>query len=93
MTRTKGLRFRSKKRERVMVVRRELVAALAEAFPICQRCGKARSVDPHEKKKRSRGGSILDPANIAMLCRACHEFTEAEPELAEAEGWLTPSWK
>ncbi|MFZ4431565.1 MAG: HNH endonuclease signature motif containing protein [Microthrixaceae bacterium] len=50
-------------------------------------------VDMHERKKRSRGGSVLDPANIALLCRPHHEWTETNPAEATLMGFLTPSWE
>lgn len=56
--------------------------------PMCERCKTRRWCDAHELLKRSRGGSITDPANIVLLCRTCHEWTESEPLQALAEGWL-----
>lgn len=57
-------------------------------------CGINRlPTEVHEKLKRSRGGSILDPDNVLALCHACHFFTEAEPRLATMAGMLTPSWE
>ena len=47
----------------------------------------------HEKKKRSRGGSPIDAANVVPLCRRCHEFTERYPVLATKLGLLIPSWQ
>lgn len=55
-------------------------------------CGR-RSTEVHEKLKRSRGGSILDPENVLALCHSCHRFTESEPRLATLAGMLTPSWE
>lgn len=54
-----------------------------------QRCQHPRgcpneAVDPHEIKSRARGGSITDPANIALLCRPCHRWVTEHPlEAAE----------
>ena len=77
--------------------RRELVAALLAAWPACQvqvRCRGARAVDVHERLKRSRGGNILDPVQAHMVtsCRACHDWTEAEPAAATTARMLLPSW-
>lgn len=57
-------------------------------------CGlRRRSTEVHEKKKRSRGGSITEDANCLALDAGCHRFTEAEPRLATLAGMLTPSWE
>jgi hypothetical protein len=57
-------------------------------------CGlNARSTEVHEKLKRSRGGSIVDDANVAALCRRCHRFTEEYPRLSTMAGLLIPSWQ
>lgn len=42
-------------------------------FPGCVRDW----VDMNEIKRRSRGGSDVDPANIICLCRPCHEWVTA----------------
>lgn len=47
--------------------------------------------EPHEPLKRSRGGSIVDPEGIQLLCSPCHRFTEAEVTLAQRAGLLVPS--
>lgn len=57
-------------------------------------CGlRRRSAEVHEKLKRSRGGSIIDDANVLALDRGCHQFTEDYPRLATLAGMLTPSWR
>lgn len=80
-----------------MVTRRALVVALLAERPRCEArwvCDGARSVDVHERLKRSRGGNILDPtqAHMVTVCRACHEATEAHPAEATARRLLLPSW-
>ncbi len=50
-----------------------------------RRCG-GKSVDVHELLARSAGGSIVDPANVKALCRACHDFVGAKPRQALALG-------
>lgn len=80
-----------------MVERRALVMRLLGESPWCQArwvCNGATSVDVHERIKRSRGGSILDPiqAHMVTVCRACHEATEAQPAEAERRRLLLPSW-
>ena len=83
-------RRRAENKERA-VLREQL---LAERGPICEYpdC-RSRWVDMHEVKKRSRGGSILDPSNIKLLCRPHHEWTEREPNEAQAMGFLKHSWE
>lgn len=77
--------------------RRILVRRLLQERPTCEArwmCHGARSVDVHERIKRSRGGSILDPdqAHMVTVCRACHDMTEAEPAEASRRQLLLPSW-
>lgn len=61
---------------------------------VLQECGiHRRSAEVHEKRKRSRGGSIVDASNCLCLCHGCHLFTEEEPRLATLAGMLTPSWE
>ena len=43
--------------------------------------------DGHELRRRSAGGSIIDPENIRLVCRADHEFITANPAWALANGW------
>lgn len=95
-TRTR-VKPRSDKREAAMVERRALVKRLLAERPKCEArwvCQGARSVDVHERVKRSRGGSILDPdqAHMVAVCRACHDMTEREPAEAERRRMLLPSW-
>jgi hypothetical protein len=67
---------------------------LAERGPLCEYPDCRRKwVDMHEVKKRSRGGSILDPDNIKLLCRPHHEWTEREPNEAQQMGFLKHSWE
>lgn len=100
LKRSGALRARSAKRQAAYAGpggRRELVAELLAAYPVCQLqvlCRGARSVDVHERLKRSRGGDILDPvqAHMVTACRACHDWTEREPAAATAARALLPSW-
>lgn len=59
-------------------------------------CGPWRpSAEVHEIVKRSRGGSILEDANVLALCggpKGCHAFTESEPRLATMAGMLRSRW-
>lgn len=84
---------RSKKRATLYRTERApLVARLLADNPLCQRCHAALAVDVHEIKSRARGGSITDLANLALLCRTCHDWVGTHPAQAEAEGWSQPSW-
>lgn len=68
---------------------RQRSKVLAEVFgdsPPCARCG-APADDAHELLSRARGGSIVDPQNIAPLCRSCHRWVTVNPRQAETEGW------
>lgn len=97
LSRGKGLSARSPRRTEAMVERRSLVSQLLKERPVCEArwvCRGARSVDVHERLKRSRGGNILDPAQAHMVtvCRACHEMTESHPAEATRRRLLLPSW-
>jgi len=52
-----------------------------------------KMLQPHEPRKRSRGGSITDPTNLMLLCDSCHRWTESEVRLATEAGMLIPSWR
>jgi hypothetical protein len=82
------LKLRSAKRITEDAKRRLLKAELLEAFPICVRCHRGRSIDPHEILRRSQGGSALDETIIVMICRACHDWIHRNPTAARATGWL-----
>lgn len=87
----------SDKRIVAAALRRILVAELLTLRPRCEArwvCRGARSVDVHERLKRSRGGIITDAdqAHMVTVCRRCHEMTEAEPAEATRRRLLLPSW-
>lgn len=97
LARTTRVKPQSAKRKVDADIRRVLVAVLLHERPRCEArwvCQGARSVDIHERIKRSRGGSITDPvqAHMVALCRPCHEMTEAEPAEATRRRMLLPSW-
>ncbi len=54
---------------------------------------KGQATELHEKKRRSRGGSPVDPDNILPLCSSCHLLTEIEVRLATMAEMLMPSWE
>lgn len=44
------------------------------------------AVDADERRNRSQGGSIVDPANIQLGCRHCHRMKTENPTEAEQRG-------
>jgi len=98
------MRYRSKKQEDLYKKRRPLVAKLLDERPICEACppyatldGKVtyrrnQSVDVHELKNRSQGGSILDEKNLVTVCRACHTRITGAQKEAEGIGLHLPGW-
>ena len=99
------LRPRSKKTEETYKKRRPLVEKLLSERPWCQACGvfakhdgkvtyqAERSVDIHELKRRSQGGSILDERNLLAVCRPCHQRIGREPALAFELGLAIHGWE
>ena len=98
------MRSRSKKKQREYVERRKLVKRMLEERPYCEACpvwashdGKksyirSGSVDIHELKRRSQGGSITDESNCMAVCRPCHDRIGREPQLAVDLGLAKKSW-
>lgn len=94
MMRRTGLRSQSRKRRAANRVRRQVVKAAFGDQPACAvpSCGRWAD-DVHEPLTRARGGSIVDPANMAPLCRGHHdEITFTEPSWAYDLGLLKHSW-
>lgn len=98
------MRYRSKKQEALYQKRRPLVAKLLEERPWCEACppyaffdekaiyNRRQSVDVHELKNRSQGGSILDERNLLTVCRPCHTRITNKPAEAERLGLHLPGW-
>jgi 5-methylcytosine-specific restriction endonuclease McrA len=98
------MRHRSKKKEAEYELRRPLVARLLAERPWCEACPvfaghdekvtyvRKRSVDVHERIRRSQGGSILDEANLMCVCRDCHRRIGNYPALAFELGLARPGW-
>ncbi len=83
-------RRRAENRERAAVL-----ASMTENDPWCTvrlpgLCT-GRAEDGHEILTRARGGSITDPDNIILVCRACHTYVTAHPVWADEQGWTQPS--
>jgi 5-methylcytosine-specific restriction endonuclease McrA len=82
-----------------------LVKKLLEERPWCEACpvfaehdAKASyvrrpSVDIHELKRRSQGGSILDEKNLMAVCRPCHRRIGDFPQLAFDLGLSIHGWE
>ena len=83
------MRPRSKKREKLdREVSGPLKARLLLERPICERCQREPSVDPHHKLRQSTGREQTNEDNILMLCRADHEWVHDHPAQAREEGLL-----
>jgi len=99
------MRYRSKKKEKQYAERKKLVKYMLDKFPYCQACPvfaahdqkktyiRRGSVDVHELKRRSQGGSILDEANCLAVCRECHNRIGANPQLAFDLGLAKHGWE
>ena len=88
LTRRKGINPVSARRRQQNRERRAMIAGLTGGEPLlcavwlafqpewCTRWAQ----DAHEPLSRARGGSIVDPENCALLCRACHDLITFKPE-------------
>lgn len=86
LKRTTPVKPVSSKRAKEQRQRSKMLAEVFGTSPACARCG-APADDAHELLSRARGGSIVDPQNIAPLCRSCHRWVTVNPRQAETEGW------
>jgi|TARA_Y100000034_G_scaffold60735_1_gene73773 5-methylcytosine-specific restriction endonuclease McrA len=99
-----SLRPRSKKKSKQYVERRKTVSRLLAERPYCEACPvfavhdevtlytRRASVDIHELKRRSQGGSILDDENLLAVCRECHDRIGNHPKLAIELKLALPGW-
>lgn len=55
-----------------------LAEAEVSPLPVC--AGRVQGL--HERRKRSAGGSLTNPANLIPACNACNGWVEDEPALA-----------
>lgn len=85
----------SKEQKKIMQQRQEIRAELAlERGLLCQGCSvtpvgtnPARTfTDMHEVLTRGRGGSPVDPDNILLLCRQCHQWVTEHEHAARELG-------
>lgn len=66
---------------------RDLVRRIkAERGNWCERCGSKHRVIGDHKVERKDGGADLDPANIELLCQACHNRKTAEARAQRVGG-------
>jgi hypothetical protein len=96
LARTGRLKARSAKTAKFYrEVRAPLVARLLAERPRCEaRIGcSGASADVHEIVSRARGGSLVDEANLACVCRDCHTYLTDNPLAAEALGLSKHSWE
>lgn len=99
------MRRRSKKKEKEYVERRRLVAKMLSERPYCEACPvfakhdglvtfvRRGSIDVHELKRRSQGGSITDESNCIAVCRECHRRIGNHPALAFELGLAKHGWE
>jgi len=105
LKRTGSLKPRSKKTQQKYVERRKVVSRLLQERPYCEACPvwaqhdevtlykRNASVDIHELKRRSQGGSILEEENLMAVCRDCHDRIGREPATAIELGLAVPGWR
>jgi hypothetical protein len=94
LRRTTPLRPVSAKQAAKIRRRRAVIAGRGTGRPLCSVpwCPDLAD-DIHEPLTRGRGGRIDDRANMAPLCRPCHDvITFTEPAWAYALGLLVHSW-
>lgn len=58
---------------------------LKAAYPICQRCNAAPGIECHHMKGRI-AALLNNKKYIIVLCHNCHQWEQANPEAARAEG-------
>ena len=95
---------RSKKTKEMYKQRVPLVKRLLQERPWCEACPvyaehdklsvyvRQPSVDIHELKRRSQGGSILEESNLMAVCRKCHKRIGDSPQLAFELGLSIHGW-
>lgn len=47
----------------------------------------------HERKKRSQGGSLVDPVNLMASCTFCNGWVEDHPAMARSLGLVVHSYE
>lgn len=84
----------SAKRKRENVIRAKVVEAMrVDHDGRCEVCSPVcwgTADHAHELKKRSHGGSIVDPSNMILCCNQCNDYIEDHPLWAIEQGWSIP---
>lgn len=104
MKRSGPLRQVSAKRARLMRRRSKAVHEAYGDRPRCVLCEPLRAAgivtgcngladDGDEIKRRSAGGSIVDPVNVRPVGRRCHEWIGDHPKRAHELGLTLKSWE
>jgi 5-methylcytosine-specific restriction endonuclease McrA len=71
-------------------------AAYLKSHPLCEIVGPDctnQALAIHERKKRSQGGSLVDPANLMACCFYCNGHVEDNPALYKSLGIVVSSWQ
>lgn len=102
--RSKRIKPVSDRRRQQNLERREALHAAYGTHPRCTLCGPLEAAgirtgcngwadDGDEVKRRSRGGSITDPANVRPVGRRCHEWVTRNVARAAELGLTLQSWE
>jgi hypothetical protein len=64
---------------------------------MCRRCS-CPAADCHHRKPKGMGGTsdterAFGLAGLISVCRECHSWIHAHPEISYEEGWLVHSWQ
>jgi hypothetical protein len=65
---------------------RARAALLRRSGGRCEGCPATVATDYAHRQARSQGGPWC-PSNALHLCRACHQWAHANPEMARSAGW------
>jgi len=104
LKRTSKLAPVSKKRRKENATRRKVIEQVLETRKACEAGLLIRRVDGHHKcagqpsdihepLTRARGGSIVDPSNMVVVCRPCHDWIHVNPAAATSVGLLVSAYK
>lgn len=83
---------RARQRARADVLRQLVDARGAWCEALLDGCDRI-ACDGHELKRRSQGGSTVDPDNVLLLCRPCHRYVTEHPAEAVRIGLAKWGWQ
>lgn len=91
----KAYSAKRKKRSRLyrLIVRPAYLAGLAAGQnrrgqkALCERCAKHIGEEVHHVAGR-QGEALIDPKNLALMCKPCHDYLHDRPSIAREEGWI-----